>query len=286
MELKADLHCHGPEEWLNTRKWNPLEIAALAEGKLDVLAITEMGEQDRRFGELKFASIPYEDSGRICVAGDEIYIPEKKVLLLKTQEVAASKDNKPQGHLLIIGGKSKFAGGSLEENLEKAENEGAVVIASHMFSGGHEALAGIGHANSPDIVLDYFSRKKIHAIEWNGQMSGFNPLMNALYDFRSELNDKAAELARKEGIALVANTDAHSAPCIGKSYTVFQTGEDWRNYAGEIKDAIKRNEIADLSMEKAGAFSADRHAIKIRKEILKNKRRYSPSLIYELYLPK
>jgi hypothetical protein len=60
MEIRADLHCHGPEEWLGTSKWNPWDISALVVGKLEVMAITEVSHlkntpkkyQDLRFDKL------------------------------------------------------------------------------------------------------------------------------------------------------------------------------------------------------------------------------------------
>jgi len=279
MIIRVDLHCHGPEEWLETDKWNPIDISTLAKGKLEAMAITEMGETDERFEELKCEGIQQELDGRIIISNDAIYVPENNLLLLRTREIATIYQGKSQGHLLMVGRKTKFSKDSLEYVLNKANEEGAVLIADHMFSGGHEALEGIGSIYK-DInkVIPQFLLGRIHAIEWNGQMQGFNPLVSWLYDFNSNSNQRAIEFANKNKIPLIASTDAHSIKEIGRSHTLFNVSEDWKNYLENIKTSIKERSIHGCCMNPSPNYSADIHALKIAGKILINK--------LKSYLPK
>lgn len=277
MEIKSDLHCHGPEKWRGRKRWNPIDISNLASGKLDVLAITEMGHEDNRFEELKLASREYEKSGRVLISDNEIYVPENRVLIVRTQEVACHEYVNPnnwrdrknaQGHLLVVGAKKRINWASIEGVLDKAGEQGAGVIADHSHSGPHEGFLGLCYAQGEEKVLEYFRAGKIHAIEDSGLMAS-----RVFFNFYFGLNDsneRALDFALKNKLKVVANTDSHSAREMDrrkeqKAYSSFEGYcPDFRNYVEVIVEALKNDgQKITAYGKKAPKFSADIHALRI-----------------------
>jgi hypothetical protein len=259
MKTRADLHCHGPEEWLNTPRWNPMEIGKLVGKQLDVLAITEMGESDSRFEDLKYAGMEDEKKGFVQIEGNQIYVPRYELIILRTQEIATQNNGKPQGHLIIVGNQAKIPEGSLENVLDNAQNQGAAVVADHAFSGPHPALIGIGYRDGGKKLKELMEQQRIHALEYNGQMDGFNFCKYLLGFYNA--NKKAGAFADKNKFKIVSNSDGHSAREIPKAYTYLELNDNDLTIERRLADSIINPNSPCLPIrDSAPAFSADFHA--------------------------
>jgi len=286
MEVRADLHCHGPNEWrYNPAKWNPRNLARLVEGRLTAVGIAEMTETDKRFEMLKLAC--KNDPG-VDIDGNEIYVPKYGVVLFRTEEIATQKNGKPQGHVLVFGNKNKIISGSLDEVLDKANEQGAVVIADHAFTGGNNSITGICAVNSPDKILKYFADGKIHSMEYNGSLASFS-LFNMFFDSNAR-NQMAVDFARKNNIYLTASTDAHCvAEMIGeRAHTLFDVPDSpylteypMMNDVDSMKIALRTpgNKIVPV-MKPGPAFYLDKHIGHIAALMGLSKLGYNPDKHY------
>ena len=263
MNIRVDLHCHGPNEWrYNPTKWNPRKLAELVAGKLEAVGIAEMTETDHRFENLKIAG--KNDKG-VYIDNNQIHVPEYNISFFRTEEISTRLNGISQGHLLIFGNKNKIIKGSLDEVLDIANEQGAVVIADHAFTGPHDANMGLCYANSPDRVLRYFNEGKIHAMEYNGSLASwaiFNKLTGSI-----KKNNKAVDFAKKHNLYLTASTDAH---CISemtgnRAHTSFEVPsslgrESELDYVAFFQKTLKTpgNKIVPV-MNPGPAFYLDKH---------------------------
>lgn len=279
MYIRADLHCHGPEKWLKTSRWNPIDIARVVKGKLEVMAIVEMNLDDNRFEDLKKVSLGYEKDGRVCVNGNQIYVPECNLLIVRAQELATfsyidnvdwRKNSGAQGHILVVGNKQKIPEGNLEESLNRAQSQGCAVIADHMFAGTREELVGIGSVNSEEKVIDYFRQKRIHAVEDSGLLRGIG-VINLLFGFNGA-NDRALTFALNNEIPIVANSDSHSIYEMGRAHTLFRSYDStWQHYLPFIIYNLKNGISGAIEQFPRGApaFSSERHLLELAPEMLR-----------------
>ncbi len=241
--VNADLHNHGPEEWIDNNLWDAERLANLARGrKLDVLGIVEMGPIDNRFEILK------KDRKGLEVGTNQIYVPEYKVILTRVLEIRTWKDsyddwtknNSSQGHILVVNARERIKEGTLESVLEKANKQGAVVIADHPYSGGHPASIGILKANGEEKIKGYIDQGLIHGVEYNGQMDSLDPLR--LFTGWNA-NEKAIKFAEETNLPLIASTDAHSERenIANASFTTFGINDQIskEDYMEEIAMTIK-----------------------------------------------
>jgi len=280
MELRVDLHCHGPNKWLGTERWNPMDLAKLVAGKLDVCAITEMRPGDNRFEDLKKSSLIYEKDGRVEVRDDEIYIPEYDVLFLRTQEIPTwenvysdwRKNDSPEGHVLVVGAKNKIKEESLDNVLEQASEQNAAVILDHPFAGPQDYSIGACYSNSFERINKYFEEGKIHAIEDSGQLrsKGF---LATMFGYNGANND-AIDFAKENNYNLVANSDAHSVREMGLAHTLFYVINNRREF--NVKDIVKtlrrenNGEIIPIGVP-GPLFSLEKHGLELSSAIIKEK---------------
>ncbi len=272
MKLRVDLHCHGPNEWIGTSRWNAFAIAELVRD-IDAVGIVEMSETDRRFDALKsgafFNCHPDEKHSVAQVFDNAIYLLPKSVLLFRAQEIATvDKNGKPEGHVLIFGNRTKIKDASLDEVLDKANGQGAAVIADHPFAGPNPGIIGVCYANSEERILKYFLEGKIHAVEYNGCLAS-SGVLNSFFGLRRK-NDRAVEFAREHSLNLVANTDSHSARELktARAYTYFPFDGTIKpqDYVQHLVSCLKEpgnSEIEPL-LNPAPAFSTDLHAAHIK----------------------
>jgi len=270
MVFGIDMHYHGPEEWLGTERWNARNIARLVRHNLHALAITEMGPEDLRFYELKKAALR---DAELIVDKDQIYVPESDVLLFRTLEIPArASDGKQEGHVLIVGAKEKIPIRSLDYILDAAKEQGAAVIADHAFAGPFSFMVGVGYARVENAFRRYFEERRIHALEYNGQMDSLS-FLNSLFRL-ANANKRAEAFAKLNNLNLVANTDGHSAREAARSYTTLDINPEklgWTNYISAVVNYLKCGQRT-IPIKIAGpAFAAERHMMALIPVILNSK---------------
>jgi hypothetical protein len=144
--------------------------------------------------------------------GNAVYIPEKKILIIKGQEIPTK-----EGHILALGikeNKHLKEGNSLDETIKEIKDNNGIIIADHPFF-----KYGLGDYLGKN--LNYLN--DLDAIEiFNGECVG----IPGLTPFKS--NNKSSEFLkeiRKKGYSLggIATSDSHSFYEIGKNYSLLDT---------------------------------------------------------------
>jgi len=248
--IKADLHNH-LQTCKPTCSFNDvIDIASerLGEGgTIGIVNVTDpiglidndnpmiMNGDDRY--EKFLASRQYDISN----IGNAFYVPEKKVLVIKGDEII-----NPMGHLLILGveeGKHIKNYKNVEDTLKQAKDFGGVVIADHPFF-----VQGIGpHLEKHLELVSDIDALEVH----NGEAFYGNKKAQEFYDF-----------IKKDfpHLGAVAFSDGHSLREIGSSYTELPC-LDIRN-SESLKQSLRYAVRNPFSCKKhASYYSAFNHTI-------------------------
>lgn len=277
-QVRADLHYHGPSNWLNTPRWNAIELAKLGAGKLDLMAITVMNPDDRRWQKLVENSYAFEKDGRVQIEGVQIYVPEYKLVLARTQEFATFdridkanfyKSRGVQGHLLVFGN-PRLDENSFDGLVEAANSEGCAICLDHWLTRSpiesfSRSFAGALAYQGREKIYTLFVKQKLHAVEWSGLMQAFDPVSFLVHG--RESNQEALTQAVNKGIPLIANSDGHYAFEAGRAHTLFDFDGRYVEpfqYYPEIITCLRKNLSSNTEIKPKGVaglpFSASLHA--------------------------
>jgi|SRR3989344_3477684 len=201
--MKADLHNHlKTSSRLYDRNFN--EAIDIASQRL---------REEGMFGMVNFVDDRYErfiglrGYERVFLGENKngIYVPEKKIYVVKGQEVPTKK-----GHLLVIGLQNGFHmknARPLEDSLKEAKDNNGIIIADHPF---HR------HGLGPHLEKKLKLLPQFDAIEiFNGE---------SCIGFPSEANKKAEEFYSHIKIdfpflGAITSSDGHSFYELGKCWT-------------------------------------------------------------------
>jgi len=203
MTIKADLHNHfrTGSSFKDEDFDKVIDIAAERIGENGVLGLTNFN--DSRYES--FINLKGYDRQNL---GNAVYIPEKKILIVKGQEIPAK-----EGHILALGIKENKHlkwGNSLEDTIKEAKDNNGIIVADHPFF-----KYGLGDYLKNN--LNYL--KDFDGIEvFNGECVG----IPGLTPFKA--NKKSSEflkVLRKQGYSIggIATSDSHSFYEIGKNYS-------------------------------------------------------------------
>ena len=127
--VKADLHNHlrTSKRVLNGDFNRVIDIASAKLGEDSIIGI--VNRSDRKYEELVSQKGYYREF--IERNGSVVYIPEKKVYIIKGQEVQSN-----EGNLLVLGvpkGVQLVEGNSLERTISEAREKWGIVIGSNLL---------------------------------------------------------------------------------------------------------------------------------------------------------
>lgn len=200
--IKADLHNHLARFGTFTSFNNVIDIASGNLGEEGVFAIANC--QDRRYE--RFVGSPgYE---KVKVGDIGIYVPEKRVLVLKAQEVETKS-----GDLLVLcaEGEDIKWHKTLEDSAKESQDKGGIGIAVHPFYKG-----GIGHALRENTkLLEYLAAIEV----FNAQAELWLPFLTPRNANR-QAREFYEEVRRDYDLGMCAFTDGHNEKLIGRSYTL------------------------------------------------------------------
>lgn len=221
---KADLHNHlRTSSNLKHEDFNlAIDIASKKLGK--------NGKENSIFGLANFYDKRYEQF--IGLKGYErtyvgenrtaIYIPEKKVLVVKAQEVPTK-----QGHVLVLGlGDNVHIKRyiTLEDTLKEAEDKNGVIVADHPFF-----ISGIGpYLQQHAELLEHLDAIEIH----NGE---------AIYGNRKAKEFYAEQKPSHIDLGALSSSDGHSFYELAKNWTEinFPDIEQPKEFLQSLKKSIR-----------------------------------------------
>lgn len=168
-----------------------------------------------------------------------IYLPEKKVLVIKGQEVPTA-----QGHLLVLGldyGTRLKAGKPLQETIKEAREQSGIIIADHPF---YSHGVGFSLQNNPSL-LEHFDAIETH----NGEAAFCIPFINK--PFPHGANNKAQLFydiisAEFPNLGAVSASDGHSFWELGSSWVEMQMPD--------LADSSKFNETLKKNVQRTGCL--------------------------------
>ncbi len=246
--VKADLHNH-----LRTSSAScdgdfnkVVDIAAKRLGEDAIVGLANFG--DDRYE--RFSNLQGYD--RVFVGEDKngFYIPEKKVLIVKEQEVPTS-----EGHLLVLGlryGEHVKQNRSLADTLSDIQDRGAGAVADHPFY-----LCGIGESLQQNLEII----EKLDAIEvHNGEASLGFPI-GPLPWGANRRAQKFYEEIKKEfpHLGALASSDGHSMYELGRSWTEIEMPDLQRNFVTSLRDSIKQTHLRTPKQMRSAIFGAMDH---------------------------
>lgn len=221
MKVKADLHNHlRTSSNLKQEDFNrAIDLARQKLGENGIFALVNFS--DRRYEHF----IGFRGYERVYAGENRnaVYVPEKKVLVVKGQEVPTK-----QGHLLILGlgyDSHMKQHKSLEYTLKEAKDKNAIVIAEHPYS--HN---GIGPYLDDHTEL----HPDLNAIEiHNGEtLKEANQKTRNLY---RELKFLFPEM----NIGALSSSDGHSLHELGKNWTEIEMPDiQYFRFLSSLKDSI------------------------------------------------
>jgi len=220
MKSKASLHEHLRIRGnLQLEDFNKVIDTAKARlGEYGIFALTNFN--DKRYE--RFTSLPGYDRQYIGENQSAIYVPEKKVLVIKAQEIPTK-----QGHFLALGlGHSKHikSNQTLEDTIKQAIDFDAIKIADHPFF-----IAGIGpYLEAHPELIGLFDAIETHngeALYGNGQARRFHSAIG--WD-----NYKLGALS---------SSDGHTIHELGSSWTEidFPDIDNPKDFTSTLKKAVR-----------------------------------------------
>lgn len=238
--IKADLHTHlRTGSIFNKRDFNrAIDLAAKRLGTQEGAAFALVNFEDKRYEQ--FIGLPGYEREYVGPDRNAIYIPKKKVLVVKGQEMPTK-----QGHLLVLGLEADIkikSDMSLKDTIDAADDNLGTIIAAHPFY-----IHGMGN-----YLIEYAKNirktrgekdniKSIDAIEiHNGGAALTLPLSKKLPERANEHAEEFHRIARTAGykhLGALSVSDGHSFYELGKSWTEIDMPNLSENY---FKTSLKR----------------------------------------------
>jgi hypothetical protein len=240
MKSKASLHEHlRTSSDLKPEDFNRAIDVANRLGEYGIFAMTNF--DDIRYEH--FTSLRGYNRNYIGENQNAIYVPDKKVLVIKAQEVPTK-----QGHLLALGlGHSQHlkSGRTIEDTIKESMDLGALRIADHPFF-----AKGIGpYLQSHPELIGFFDAIETH----NGE---------AVYG-----NKKAREFYKEEKpdhphLGALSSMDGHSFHELGKSWTEidFPNIENPHMFIPSLREAIRSTKLSTPRKDHTSYLGALQHA--------------------------
>lgn len=229
--VKADLHNHlrTSKRVLNGDFNRVIDIASAKLGEDSIIGI--VNRSDRKYEEL--VSQRGYDREFIEGNGSVVYIPEKKVYIIKGQEVQSN-----EGNLLVLGvpkGVQLVEGNSLERTVSEAREKWGIVIGSNLL-----------HRNG---IWDYLTKnlnlvEELDGIEiYNSKAESSYPFSPYAYNANGTVQD-FYRFVRGEYYKLgaLSSSDGDCFYEIGSSYTELPN-PDKNNFKEWLKDSIHKTNL-------------------------------------------
>ncbi|MDD5193453.1 MAG: PHP-associated domain-containing protein [Candidatus Nanoarchaeia archaeon] len=251
-KVKADLHNHlrTSGRIYDTDFNTAIDIAAKRLGEGAVFGVVNFDDKRyERFTEFRGYERVYV--GENC---NGFYVPEKKVLVVKGQEVPTK-----EGHLLVIGlGKNAHLTQhrTLAETLKEAEDNQGVTIVDHPF---HSHGLGSYLESNPEPLM------RIDAIEvYNGEAAfgipgtpfpyGANKRAQTFYDRIKSYSPHLGALA---------SSDGHSMYELGRSWTEIDEPDlvEKTKFADSLKESVRNTDSQTPKRKKNSVFGAIDHLV-------------------------
>jgi len=253
-KVKADLHNHLRTSIISyDSDFN--KAINLAQKRLGEKAI---------FGVVNFADRRYEQFvelkgyERVYVGENKngVYVPEKKVLVVKGQEIPTK-----EGHLLVIGlehEKHLKSGRSLEDALKEVKDLGAIAIADHPF--GFEGIGNYLEKNK-NLIND------LEAIEVHNAEASFGLPFGPLPIRANKNAQKFYSNIKKDfpNLGALSTSDGHSMYELGRNWTEIEMPdiENKNNFVSSLKESIRQTNLQTQIQMKSAVFGAMSHAIEL-----------------------
>lgn len=226
-QIKADLHNH-LATFLYKGSFNEvIDITYKRLGSNGILSITN--GYDAKYEDFLNLKTSYEKQD----IGNAVYIPEKKILIIKSQEVFTK-----QGHLLVLGLSKNINlkhNKNLEDSLKQAKDNNIIVISPHSFF-----INGLGsYLRKNSKFLRYFHGIEIH----NGEAFYGNEKAKDFYSLVKE----------DYNLGALSFSDGHSVKEIGSSYTLLEklNIETFEKLIESLKKSVQAHN-KDFSKDKQG----------------------------------
>lgn len=251
MKSKADLHNHlrtfTKRDFNNNGDFNrAIDIIARRLGENGVVSVTTF--DDRNYERFIDSDSKGYERVPVGINKQGVYVPEKKVLIVKSQEVPTKR-----GHLLVLGlgyDENLKQNRSLEETISEADdktNGEAIKIADHMFF-----ASGVGFylEYCPELI-HYFD-----AFEINGEAVYGNKKAKRFY---SKVKPKNPQLG------ILFSSDGHSFHELGKSWTEidFPDIENPNEFIFTLKQEINSTNLKTPRREHVSYLGFADHAAKL-----------------------
>ena len=195
-QIKADLHNHLATFIYKGSFNDVIDIAYKRLGSNGIFSITN--GYDNRYEDFLNLKTSYKKES----IGNSIYIPNKKILIIKGQEVFTK-----QGHLLVLGLSKNINlkhNKNLEDSLKQAKDNNTIVISPHPFF-----IGGLGNY----LIKNHRHLKYFHGIEiHNGEAFYGNEKAKDFYSLIKE----------DYNLGALSFSDGHSVKEIGSSYTLLE----------------------------------------------------------------
>lgn len=229
--VKADLHNHlrTSKRVLNGDFNRVIDATSAKLGEDAIIGI--VNRSDRKYEEL--VSQRGYDREFIEGNGSVVYVPEKKVYLVKGQQVQSN-----EGNLLVLGvpkGVNLLEGKSLEDTIKEAQEKWGIIIASNLL-----------HKNG---IWNYLI-KNLNLVEYFDGIEVYNSKAEfscPLSPYASDANGTAKDFyrfVRGEYFQLgaLSSSDGDSFYEIGSSYTELPN-PDKNNFKKWLKDSIHKTNL-------------------------------------------
>lgn len=260
IECDADLHNHISldEKSIPTNFNRVINYWSKKLGDYGIVSITDSREE-RKFE--RFVSLPGYERRNL---GNAIYIPEKKLWVVRSQEVKTR-----EGHLLILGGNIREYLESerpITETIDKAKNKGLIVVVPHAAGalGSLKTWESFASIKRGDFFFPKYFSQKISGIEiFNAQAILPIPFVVPFFANKKNLefyrmiarwtthaptrpSQSEEEKNNSAKVGALACSDGRSYKHVGTSYTTINMP-----HPDEIPDNIMLNWYLDGSIRES-----------------------------------
>ena len=252
--MKADLHNHlRTRSRFNKEDFNKaIDLACERMGKYSAIGVVNFS--DERYEQ--FVTLQGYEREYLGERENSIYIPEKKILVIKGQEVPTK-----EGHLLVLGLGNEVhlkEKRSLEDTIKEAKDNNGIIIADHPFY-----WKGIG----PYLERNIHLLERIDGIEiFNGEASfglPFGPLPTNSNERTKEFYKEVNPIFPRLGA--ISTSDGHSFYELGKSWTELGKIElsQSRRFIQSLRESIQRTSLETERKETNGTIGTIDHIIQL-----------------------
>ena len=240
VKIKADLHNHLGYRILKDRGGfdKVVDFASKKLGPEGILGVVDFRglTEDHPFYR-DFISMP-SDYNRLYFGGWGFYIPEKRLHVIRGEEVAAFEYGREK-HVLVVAssiGRPISPGRSLDDTLRAAEDAGGIIVAPHPFyvNGMFLNLEGPNNRERRHELASRLDAMEVH----NG--GAVIPFLAQQFANTSASVEYGVQIEKNPKLGALFVSDGHTLREVATSYTFLDLDSSWRKQGpDEMREELR-----------------------------------------------